>query len=401
MIRGISPVIVSIILILVLCGCWDVKYLDQLTVVMAIGMDEDPDKPGHVVVTLQVVVPSQVSDSQNGGGAGSIPVTTYTGKGKTLIDTVRSMNSQTSRRLFFSHNQVLIIGEKLARKGIGTMFDLIDRDTEIRTDFEILVAKNGTAADILTTLTTMEKIPVKQMYEMVRTYNKMQGVTYPVKALDFIRSLDSDKQQPAAGSIELIGDAEEAQKKDNIEQIKPANYLKLGGMAIFKDGKLVGFLNEQDSLGLTIIKKKMNRSQIDIPLDGEDVVSLGVLRSKTKVKANIYRNKPVVVIEIEEKAHIFEVKSSKVRVQDTQTIAWLEKKAEKQLEDQVAESAHTLQRRLNSDVMGYGGYIYQASPKYWREHSKEWSNIYPEINTVVKAKVDILATGIRNITDCP
>ncbi|MGN7356288.1 Ger(x)C family spore germination protein [Paenibacillus sp. SAF-054] len=385
---------ICLLLMLTLSGCWDSKYLDDLAIVVAIGVDTDPKNDDNIRVTIQVVVPNQVSDSQSGGGKEGIPVTNYTGTGQTLLEAFHNMTVLSPRRIYFSHNQVMIIGEEQARKGVKDLFDLVDRDPEIRTDFDMLVAKHDTAEDILKTVTSMEKIPVQQIYGMIKTYHQRVGAIYPVQAREFIDLLHSDKGDPAIPSIELIGDATEAQKKSNTDQIEPENYLRMSSMAVFQNGKLSGFLNRDESKGLTIVRNKLDRMVIEIPVGENGRVSVSPVHNQTKVKAGFYHNKPVIFINVEHKAFVLENNNAIIQLQDEKQIRWLEREAEKYQRKRILKSMSKLQE-MNSDAAGYAKYVYQSSPKYWTRNKGHWDAIYPEIPTRVQVTVDIVGTGIR------
>ncbi|WP_136604929.1 Ger(x)C family spore germination protein [Paenibacillus dokdonensis] len=397
MLQRLCLVMASIIMLLPLSGCWDSKYLDDLSIVVAIGIDEDPKNEKNIRVTLQVVVPNQVSDSQSGGGKEGIPVTNYIGTGGSLIDAFQNMSALTSRRFYFSHNQVMIIGEGLARKGIKDMFDMVDRDPEIRTDFDMLVAKNGKAEDILKTITSMEKIPVQQIYSMIKTYHQRVGAIYPVTVREFIQSIQSDKEDPAIPSIELIGDANEAQKKSNTAQIEPENFLRMDSMSIFRNGKMIGFLGTEDSKGLTIVRNKLERMIISIPVGENEKVYISPIHNQTKVKAVFQNHKPVIVIKVEHKAFVLDNKSANVKLQDNDQIHWLEKEAEKIQRKLILKSMSKLQE-MKSDPAAYAKHVYQANPKYWKKNKDHWDSIFEDIPTRVDVSITIVGTGIRTRT---
>ncbi len=397
MFQRICHITLCLMLLLPLSGCWDIKFLDQLSIVLGMGLDVDPDNPDNILVSLQVVVPSQASESSPGGGGGTsgIPVTKYIGRGKTILDALQNMDNVAPRRFYFAHNQMMIIGEDLAKKGVDGLFDLIDRDPEIRIDFSLLVAKHGTAAQVLETLTNMEKLPVKQMYKTLESYNKRASAAYPVSMKEFILKLNNPGEMAVTGSVEFIGDSEKAGTKENVEKISPDGYLRIGNMAVFKNGKLTGYLNPFDSKGLAIIKNKVQRLVVPIPVE-EGKVHIAVLHSKASVKARFSRGKPEVVVRIKQRASVFDVDSRKIRVDKKETISWLEKEAEQQVNKMVNSTISTLQHELDSDALGYGNLVYKASPSYWKAHKKEWETLFPEIRTVVSSDVEIYSTGVRN-----
>ncbi len=107
--------------------------------------------------------------------------------------------NKTSRRLYFAHNQVLVIGEDLARKGVTPLFDLIERDPEVRTDFYVLVAKGAKASDLLKIKTPIEKLPGTEMRESVENAEQILGTSYRMSIKEMIANINSGKKRNING----------------------------------------------------------------------------------------------------------------------------------------------------------------------------------------------------------
>jgi spore germination protein KC len=183
--KRIAAGIVIILLSISSGGCWDIRYLDELSIVIAMGLDISDN--ANIKVSVQVVNPTEVSaGSKKGGGGGGSSVTTYSETGPTLLEAIRKMNNKTSRTLYFSHNQVLVIGEDLARKGVRQLFDFIDRDPALRTDFYILIAKDAQASDVLKISTPIEKIPGNKIHDSIEQVENKLGTAYRVTMRDII-----------------------------------------------------------------------------------------------------------------------------------------------------------------------------------------------------------------------
>lgn len=143
-----------------LTGCWDRKELSTLAIVQAIGIDLTED--GQISLSTQILKPSELKS----GSEKSVWVTSSTGE--TVFDAVRNSSLQTDRRLFFSHNKVIIIGEEAARKGVNPLFDFLIRDAEPRGLTYVFVAK-GKAIDILKGEHEQETNPSKAIENLAET----------------------------------------------------------------------------------------------------------------------------------------------------------------------------------------------------------------------------------------
>ena len=59
------------------------------------------------------------------------------------------MNIGVSRNLLYSHMRVFVISKDIASGGMMAFLDSFERSREFRDDFDIILAKEGKAADIL------------------------------------------------------------------------------------------------------------------------------------------------------------------------------------------------------------------------------------------------------------
>ena len=67
------------------------------------------------------------------------------GTGNNIHEAFRDITLKFDRRLFISHNKVIIIGEELAKRGLVKHMDQLFRNNEQRETTYILIAK-GTRA---------------------------------------------------------------------------------------------------------------------------------------------------------------------------------------------------------------------------------------------------------------
>ncbi|KHF37215.1 Spore germination protein A3 precursor [Paenibacillus sp. P1XP2] len=110
------PFLILLLLIvpLFVTGCWDSKELNSLSIISATSIDRERD---HWVVTFQVIIPQAIATQTGGGGAGSqSPTTIFSTNGRTIREAMQNASLETSRMLFFAHNSILILSEKVARE---------------------------------------------------------------------------------------------------------------------------------------------------------------------------------------------------------------------------------------------------------------------------------------------
>jgi spore germination protein KC len=391
--KRIAAGIVIILLSISSGGCWDIRYLDELSIVIAMGLDiSDND---NIKVSVQVVNPTEVTTgSKKGGGGGGSSVTTYSETGPTLLQAIRKMNNKTSRTLYFSHTQVLVIGEDLARKGVRHLFDFIDRDPALRTDFYILIAKDAQASDVLKISTPIEKIPGNKIHDSIEQVENKLGTAYRVTMRDIIEYINSGKQEIVATSIEIAGDIKNGGGKQNLEKINPTTNLKLNGMAVFKHEKLVRFLSPVESQGLAWIEDKIKSSVVPISCKKDGIIDIEVIHSSTNMKVKLQQGHPSVSIHVQQEANIGEMVCTDIDITDKQTYELLEKQTEEQIKKQILDTVKKAQQ-MDTDIFGFAAAVYKAKPAYWKKNKNNWEEIFAKIPVAVEVETNIRREGIR------
>ncbi|MBD2868351.1 Ger(x)C family spore germination protein [Paenibacillus arenilitoris] len=399
--RGMAAMKVKAVLLLSACsillgGCWDLRYLDKLGVVMALGVDVDPTGKQELRLTAQVVLAQNVA-AESKGGIGGAPVTTFTETGNTMFEAIRKMSAKTSRRLFFSHTQMLIIGEKMARRGIYPLVDLIERNPDIRTDISVMVARGLKAEQLLQTTTQMESIPINQMHEMIEVNQESYGMNYVVEVNELIRMTGKGQQQAVLPSIRLEGRKEMRNKMDNLTRIPASAYPALSTLAAFKEGKLVDFLKPKESRGLAWLQDEVKSTIITLACpnsDGHLVVEVHDASRKYKVEREP-DGMPLIKANLLVTGSIQEIMCPGVDVGNEGTIDEIGLLASGVVKSEAEAAIRKAQQSLRSDVLGWGLEVYLKEPAIWKRLEKDWERRFPEVASEVTCTANLIGSGVR------
>lgn len=394
---------VKLALLAVLCGgmtllggCWDLRYLDKLGVVMALGIDEDPTGRQEYLVTVQVVLAQNVA-AESKGGVGGTPVTTFTETGDTLFEALRKMSSKTSRRLFFSHTQLLIIGESAARKGIYPLVDLIERNPDIRTDISIICTRGIKAQQLMQMTTQVENIPVNQFREMLDVNQSAYGTNYAVFVKDIIRMQGKGQRQAVLPSIRAEGDKLTGRTVDNVSRIPAAEYPVLSTMAVFREGKLVDYLKPKESRGLSWLHDKVKSTVINLACpqsEGFMVIEVEEASAGYKISGN-EEGMPVVNAHIRLTGSVQEIMCPDLDVLDEKLLNGIGELTAKAVKEEAEAAINRIQKKLRTDALGWGKEIYLKAPSIWRKVEDDWPELYPEVKSSVSCTVKIAGSGVR------
>lgn len=283
---------------LFLTSCWSKKELTDLAIVAALGVDKTKD--GRYHITLQIINPGNVAGGMQGGGGGtqSPPITIYSASGDNLVEASRRASGRISRRLYYAHTNLVVVGEKLAKEeGLNTLIDGLDRDPEFRNTSTIVIANHSSAADIVKTLTPVDKIPANKILKTLEFTQRKWGENVKTSLQEVMKSLESSGRGTVVSGFRLVGNPKQAQKLDNLQESAPEATLRASGIAVLKQGKLVDWLYGKSAIGTVWLLDKIQGTDIDIDWKGKkEAISYQTVRQKTSVSAEVKNGQPHISV---------------------------------------------------------------------------------------------------------
>jgi spore germination protein KC len=376
-----------------LSGCWNQEELTNLAFVMALGIDKAKNNEGYAL-TFEIVNPANVSSSLSGGGQGS-PVTVYKSSGKTLFEATRKATKDISRKVYFAHTNAVVISEEVAKKGVSDLLEIMDRDPVFRTTTQIFVARNTSAEKVVSTLTALDKIPVYKLVKSMDVTEDLLGENTKVTVEDLINNIVSSGREPFVNGAVLSGKKAMGRKMSNLAADKPDVIIKIDSMAIFKEAKLIGWIDGPNARGVMWVLNKVKSTDVFVDWRGKkDAIGAIVRRSNVKISPSIRNGKPFIQVDIKTEGDLEEVNSS-VDITDPAVMKKLEDMFSKEVIKEVSESIKTVQAK-KSDVFGFGETIHRAYPKTWKRLKPNWDEEFSSLDFSVKAEMYLRRHGIRN-----
>ncbi|MBA2943796.1 Ger(x)C family spore germination protein [Paenibacillus sp. CGMCC 1.16610] len=374
---------------LVLSGCWDRHELNDLAITVGVGLDKSGDE---YLVTVQIVNPNEVA-SKKGAGY-STPITTLSARGISILEAARKLTTSAPRKLFASHLRIIVIGEELAREGVAKVLDGITRDHEIRSDFYLIVARGTTASKVLQILTPIERIPANKMFKTLETSEKAWAPTVSVRIDQFITKLSEPTTESVLTGIRIEGDPKKGRSKSSLAETKPITNLQYTGLALFKQDKLVDWLNEDESKGYNYIvgNVKSTMGHLECPKGG--TLTVEIIRSKTKMKGVVKNGKPEINLHVILEENVSEVQCD-IDLLKPETIHELEETATKALKKVMYASINKAKEN-KADIFGFGEVIEDVSPKLWKEMEPDWQNEFAKLQVNISADLHIRRLGTTN-----
>jgi spore germination protein KC len=391
--KSITVLVIIIMIINILTGCWSKKELNEIAIASAIGIDKSE---GQYLVTAQLMNPGEIA-GQNATGARS-PILTFRTSGKTVFEALRRLTTESPRRIYLAHIRVVIFGEELAKEGIANVLDFLARDPEFRADFYTLVAKDTKAEEVLSILTILEKIPANKIYSALETSERSWAATHAVQLDELINNIVSQGTNPVITGVLLRGNSDVGKNMENVRNAKIPALLKIGNLAAFKDDKLVGWLTEEESIGYNAMMGNIKNSVATIPWPEGGLLAIEVTKTSSKIKSNFENGRPKIEVNYEVEANIGEVQCD-VDLTKNENISQIEAVFESFAERRIRKTIERAQQDLKSDILGFGEVIHRQNPKAWKNLKKNWNEEFVKLSVEILVKSRIRRLG--TITNSP
>ncbi len=375
--------LILIVLINMNTGCWNRREINELSIGTAVGIDKSED--GYLV-TVQLINPGEVASEK---ATERTAVTTYRASGETVFEALRKLTLETPRKIYLAHIRILVFGEEFAKEGIGKALDFISRDHEFRTDFYILIAKNTKAEKLLNVLTPVEQIPANKVFTSLKISEKAWASTYHVQLDELISGIISEGKNPVLTGVIIKGDPETGMNISNLENVDPPTTIQIRYIGVFKDDKLIGWLNEDESRGYNYIMDHVSSTIVNVPCENGKV-GIELIRTKAKINGDVEYGKPKIDIKIWVEGNVGDVECE-VDLTKTKNIYALEAKVQKKIKKEIESAIKKAQDNFKSDIFGFGEAIHRAAPKAWKELKTDWDrrefqDLEVNINVTVKIR---------------
>lgn len=376
-----------IFIMLELTGCWDRKELNELGIVVAIGIDRE-SKTGNINLISQVLRPSEIK--KQGGGGMEAPYETVITSNKSMFEAIRDTVKEFDRRSIFSHVKVIVIGETLARDGIADIMDFIGRSHEIRAFTWVVVAKDSDAKEIFGNKHGIEKIQANYMEGIIKRERKNADVTTS-NFIEFIQKMPGEGNNPITSAF--IETEEDKVNKNN--ELTKSKALSLYGTAVFKKDKLIGFLDNNETNGLNLItrNKKNKALHVESPLNKNKHISIEMTNTKHKIEPELRDGKIIFKVTVKVTGNITEVQDD-LDVSNVEIFDKVNDKFKEYIYNEVNTSVNRIRDDLKTDVLGFGTAFQRKYPKEWNAVKDQWDTIFPETVCELNVETKLVRTGL-------
>ncbi len=370
---------ISLLIGLLLGGCWDRRELNDIAITMGVGVDYDPAVK-NVHLSMQIIKPDQMKgpgggNGGKGGGGGQQASFLLESQGRTVFEAIRQANFKSTHKINWTHSMVIILGKSAVDNGVSPFLDLFIRDPEPRPTQWILVTETESKT-ILEATSPLEKVSAMSIDNIIKnTVNTSKAVAVDLHS--FIEKLISKTTSAVAPII-----------KTSSEEPKE---LILDGTAVFKKDKMVGKLNPSETRGLLWVTGQVKGGVISFEAKREEPVTLEIIQASGSFKPQLNKGQPLIHLRIKVVCNLGE-QETKEDMSDPEKLDYLAKKAAKVIQAEITATVKKTQQ-LRADVFGFGQAIYVKYPKQWQPMESRWDELFPQVKMDVKVDIAIKQVG--------
>lgn len=384
-------VLLVIVVLLGLNGCWDRRELNEISFVTGMAIEKGEDQQYYLSVEAINAAELNAQTAE-----GKTPTITYTMEGNTIAELTDKMHVSITRDLEFSHTRAIIMDEELAREGIAPFLQFLERNSEIRNDIHLLIAKGVKARDIISTTYPVQKAPSLKLDVQIQSMIDEWGGYQDDHLTDFSTHIISKGRQPVSAVVSIEGNPEKGKTMENNNKTELDSLVVLNGLAIFNQDKLIGFLSVEETRNY-VWTQNLSNTSISAPCSNDKFFTMRVNNSQTEVEVDYKNDKPFITVELVIEGDIL-TSQCKENEDKLKQIKEFEGIMKDQVEKQVKGVITHVQEEYSLDIFGFGEDMNRQHYQQFKKVEDQWDEEFAKAVIEVDAKVFIRREGIRSKT---
>ncbi|QDX92859.1 Ger(x)C family spore germination protein [Brevibacillus laterosporus] len=416
--------VLTLSLTLLISGCWDRQEIEDLAMVIGVGVDtplkeNDSDSETNadseeasssdadsesahqgdesnanqstqqkipILLTHQNVVPKVLTGTAKVTGTQKQAYFNISGEGTSFFEIIRNFSTKSSKPPFFLHVKTMVIGEDFARKlSIEKTLEYFLRDTELRRTVLVVVAK-GRALDVLNKKPLNETLPAIEILSILDNVRKNLAIATPT-SLGFISEHMTTRKSFMIPRVEVS-----------------TKTIKIAGASLIKGdtGKMIGWLNEEEVSGANLLlgsgksKWEKHAGLIKTVLPPTNSLLIYEIRTiSSKITPKVQNGQVSFSVHIKLNGRIGEDWSPEENGFDDSYLVKTEKAFEKKIKELTRKSLNKLQKKWKIDVLEFNKALSVHHPDVWEKMKDNWDEEFSKIPIDVHVKVNVREFGLK------
>ncbi|MDQ6419098.1 Ger(x)C family spore germination protein [Paenibacillus sp. LHD-117] len=383
---------IIVILCAMLSGCWDMTEINRSSLITGIAI-EPGGKDGKRKVTFEILNTAEAQALNP--GKGGTPTTLYTSEGNSITDTVTKLNDKAERLLLTAHNRIVVIDERIARKGLFPYMDVFQRSRYMREDIILLVAHNVPASQLLQITYPGGMYASLKLQTQVENFGDRWGGVPASRLFDYTQATLTEGREMILAAVTLQGNAGKSGNMDSIKALKPDAVVKMSGSAVFREDKLIGFINADETRFVNIVRNKLKATSLSVPMGQKDqFASLRYRHNHASMEVTMKGKIPHIRVHIEGEGQIANIQEQ-FPLDKVEGYAEMEQRTAAYLNAQVKETIAKVQQDFGVDVFGFGEHLYRHRFKQFKPIMRDWNALFAKAQVEVTSEIHITHSDLK------
>lgn len=361
-----SKKILPVLAILLLTGCWDKVELENRGFVVSLGVDKNENK---YAVSMAVPNVAALAEKSGSDKANSVK----TADNETIAGAMSMADSASSQTMYYGQTKMTVLGkdvltdERLFREAL----DAMERNREINRKM-IILSTQGEAKDILEA-----EIPGEPMVGMyIANYYKSNANR---TGITFRQDLEKILLDLRATDCTVIPQIE-----------KNDDEINLSGMAVMKDFKLAGFLDEKETRGYLWLNGGCKDAMIIAPYE-DGYIPLRIAQNRSKLR--FYDDEGLVchaIVNVEGNIAEYTFTGQSF---DDKTLQSLGDLFAEIIENEISATVRRMQEDFAADGYLFKEKLRKKNYPLFLQVIEDWENAYANMKIIPEAHVKITGAG--------
>ncbi|MFJ5964606.1 Ger(x)C family spore germination protein [Bacillus sp. NPDC093026] len=363
----------SLLILALLCGCWDSTNIEELN--MAIGYALDKGDQGHKLkLSMQVLVPQKIDQESSVKDPTKIIET----NGDSVHQIFR-MTTLKSHRIFAQQLRIYLFSQELINEN---NFDLVInqfiRDNETRRGS--LVFMTSEKPGEMLKINDDGQPASSTLYDIAQNTKSSIQLFPPVSLGD----ISSSMQNNVSFAIPKV-----TENKGN---------LMIEGASIIKNKRFLTNISLQDVQAYNLLTGKAKGGVIEFNYD-HSIYSFEIFKLKHKIQTKKSASgKYTFDVKVEIDGRLSEDWNKRENAFHEKYLKKIENVVEQKLEKDVKNFTEALQEEIKADICGFYQKASIAYPKEFQKEAQHWDDVFSESDIHYKANVKIRDFGTKGAT---
>ncbi|MEI3611061.1 Ger(x)C family spore germination protein [Pseudogracilibacillus sp. SO30301A] len=369
-------VLIIVVMLFLLVGCWNIEEADRLDYVHGIGIDYED---GKIKIYLQIVNLGNLG-TPDVAATGESQVTIAHASAEDMESAIFEIYKSAQKKLYWGHTTFIMLSEAaLEHNKLKEVLDLINRFPETRYRIRIFATKSK-ITELMEVSPIFQGSPIFSRLTDLNNEYEQSSWMKPLTNRELIISLDEPGHNGIIPTVRLAENTWQSEKE-------PEPMVEALGIASVSADEFHGFILGKDVNGLRWIQEKSKRGNVTIFNKGKPAAGVVIVKPETKFDINTEGDKVTFHAKFKAKGMINEMLQN---VDQKFIIEELKKRIKKEIMQTYRSGLE-----IDSDVYRLSETLYRKDVKTWKKLEKDGKIPLDEKSLQIEVNLDLVNSKLN------